>query len=103
LMGISLMGIPVLVKRAKYFPAFLSSSAAIASMVGLFALSLFPRLVPSLTNLDYSLTIFNSSSTQRTLGIMLIIALIGVPIVITYTILIYRVFKGKVALTKDSY
>ncbi|MCX6138287.1 MAG: cytochrome d ubiquinol oxidase subunit II [Ignavibacteriales bacterium] len=33
LMGISLMGIPVLVKRAKYFPAFLSSSAAIASMV----------------------------------------------------------------------
>ena len=99
----SVLAIPVLVKKAKYFLGFLSSSGAIVSMVGLFALSLFPRLVPSSTDLSYSLTIFNSSSTQRTLGIMLIIALIGVPIVLAYTIMIYRVFKGKVTLTKESY
>ena len=34
---------------------------------------------------------------------MLIIALIGVPIVLGYTIFVYRIFKGKVVLGKDSY
>jgi len=33
----------------------------------------------------------------------LIIAFVGMPIVISYTIFIYRVFKGKVELTKESY
>jgi cytochrome d ubiquinol oxidase subunit II len=34
---------------------------------------------------------------------MLIIALIGVPIVVGYTIWMYRIFKGKVVIDKDSY
>jgi len=34
---------------------------------------------------------------------MLVIALIGMPIVIGYTIFVYRVFKGKVVLGEDSY
>ena len=34
---------------------------------------------------------------------MFIIALIGMPIVIAYTAIIYRVFKGKVILTEESY
>jgi len=34
---------------------------------------------------------------------MLVIALVGMPIVLAYTILICRVFKGKVLLTKESY
>jgi cytochrome bd ubiquinol oxidase subunit II len=99
----ALLYLPVAVKARKYFLGFLASSVSIASMVGLFAVSLFPRLVPSLTDLSYSLTIYNASSTQKTLGIMLIIALTGVPVVIAYTIFIYRVFRGKVVLTKESY
>ena len=75
----------------------------IALMILLVALSLFPRLVPSSIDLASSLTIYNASSTPRTLTAMLIIALIGMPIVIGYTIFIYRVFKGKVIITHDSY
>lgn len=99
----SMLYIPVAVKAGKYFAGLLASSAAIAAMFGLAAVSLFPRLVPSSINLRYSLTIYNASSTHRTLATMLVIALIGMPIVLAYTILIYRVFKGKVLLTKESY
>lgn len=99
----SIISIPVLVKMGKNGWAFVSSSLMIASMILLSALSLFPRLVPSRTNLEYSLTIFNASSTQRTLETMLIIAIIGVPIVLGYTIFVYRVFRGKTEITNDSY
>ncbi len=94
---------PVALKANKYFVTFLSSAITIASVIGLAALSLFPRLVPSNIDLNFSLTIYNSSSSDRTLLTMLIIALIGMPLVIIYTIFIYRVFKGKVVLGKESY
>ena len=74
-----------------------------ASMIGLTAVSLFPRIVPSSIDLANSLTIYNASSTPRTLTVMLIIALIGLPLVIGYTAYIYRVFRGKVVLSKESY
>lgn len=85
-------------QRAKrYFHAFLASCATIASQTALAASGLHPRLVPSSLDLeDASLTIYNASSTERTLLVMLVIALVGVPIVIAYTAFIYRCFKGKV-------
>lgn len=89
------------VKRYGY--AFIASSAVIAAMMGLAALSLFPNLVPSSLGAAYSLSIRNASSSPRTLGVMLVIALIGMPLVIAYTAIIYRVFKGKVVLGEDSY
>lgn len=100
---ISILLIPVMVNAEKFGRAFLASSIVIFSMIGLMALSLFPRLVPSITNLDYSLTIYNAASTPRTLETMLIIALVGMPLVIGYTIVIYRIFKGKVVLDEHSY
>ncbi len=99
----SIMYIPVGLKAKQFGKSFIASSVTIASMILLTALSLFPRLLPSSWNLNYSLTIYNASSTPRTLWTMLIIALIGVPIVLIYTIYVYRVFKGKVVLNKDSY
>ncbi|MGE5498194.1 MAG: cytochrome d ubiquinol oxidase subunit II [Syntrophothermus sp.] len=99
----SIVYIPVGLKAADKKYAFISSSVMIASMIGLMAISLFPRLVPSITNLQYSLTIYNSSSTPATLTAMLVIALIGMPLVIAYTAIIYRAFKGKVVITEESY
>ena len=95
--------IPVMVKAEKFGRAFLASSVTIGCMIGLMAISLFDKLVPSSIDLAYSLTIYNASSTQRTLFTMLIIAIIGMPFVIGYTIIIYRVFKGKVVLDEHSY
>ncbi len=103
LMLIAIIYIPVALKSEKFGRAFFSSSLTIACMIGLMAISLFPRLVPSLTDLNNSLTIYNASSTERTLFTMLIIALIGMPFVIGYTIFIYRAFKGKVRLGEESY
>ncbi len=95
--------IPVFIAAGKYFRAFLASSTMIAAMMGLMAVSLFPRMVPSSINLEYSLTAYNASSSEITLQTMLVIALIGMPLVIAYSIFIHRVFRGKVEITKESY
>jgi cytochrome d ubiquinol oxidase subunit II len=95
--------IPVVLKSGKMGRAFLVSSLLIAAMLGETALSLFPRLVPSSIDLSNSLTIYNASSTPLTLETMLIIALIGVPLVIGYSIFIHYVFRGKVEITEESY
>jgi cytochrome d ubiquinol oxidase subunit II len=83
--------------------AFLSSCAAMISLMALFAIDQYPNLVYSLPNPLNSLTIYNAASSSKTLGIMLIIAGIGVPVVIAYTICIYWIFRGKVKLDRMSY
>jgi cytochrome d ubiquinol oxidase subunit II len=64
---------------------------------------LFPYLVYSLPHPENSLTIYNAASSPKTLGIMLLIAGIGVPVVVAYTISIYWIFRGKVKLDHLSY
>ncbi|RPI04297.1 MAG: cytochrome d ubiquinol oxidase subunit II [Ignavibacteriae bacterium] len=95
--------LPIFLKAEKYFLAFLASSLIIVSMLGQMALSLYPRFVPSSLDLNYSLTIYNSSSSTLTLQTMLIIALIGMPIVIVYSLFIHVIFRGKVEITEESY
>src|SRR5271156_540000 len=83
--------------------AFLSSCMTIITLMLLFGLNLFPNMVYSLPNPENSLNIYNAASSHKTLGIMLIIAGIGVPIVIAYTICIYWIFRGKGKLDRMSY
>ncbi len=99
----SLVYIPVATRGEKYFRAFFASSTAIACMIGFIGMSIYPWLVPSVTDLNFSLTIYNASSTPRTLKVMLTIVLTGMPLVIAYTIFIYRVFRGKVVLDEEEY
>jgi len=83
--------------------AFLSSCATMLTLMALFGLDQFPNLVYSQPNPENSLTIYNASSSPKTLEIMLIIACIGVPVVIAYTVCIYWIFRGKVKLDRMSY
>jgi cytochrome bd ubiquinol oxidase subunit II len=83
--------------------AFLSSCAAMITLMALFAVNIFPNMVYSLPNPENSLNIYNAASSHKTLGIMLIIACIGVPIVIAYTVCIYWIFRGKVKMDRMSY
>ena len=83
--------------------AFLSSCGAIITLMLLFGLNLFPNLVYSLPYPEHSLNIYNAASSPKTLGIMLVIACIGVPVVIAYTVCIYWIFRGKVKLDRMSY
>ena len=100
---LAIANIPREIYRGSEFRAFLSSCASIAALLALFAAGIFPDIVISTINPDYSLTIYNASSSQKTLGIMLTIALIGMPFVIGYTVTIYWIFRGKVKLNKMSY
>ena len=86
-----------------FFRSFISSSISIIMFMILTAVAIFPNIVISNPNPELSLTIYNASSSQKTLWVMLVIVLIGFPFVLTYTILIYRTFKGKVKLDKSSY
>ncbi|BBH52106.1 cytochrome d ubiquinol oxidase subunit II [Fluviispira sanaruensis] len=83
--------------------AFLSSSATLIAFTALFGVALFPNLITSSLSPEYSLSIYNASSSEKTLNLMKIIAFLGMPFVITYTLIIYWVFRGKVKLGKFSY
>jgi len=83
--------------------AFFSSCTAIAMLVFLFGLALYPNLVTSRPNPENSLTIYNAASSEKTLKIMLIIACIGMPFVVTYTAVMYWAFHGKVKLDEHGY
>jgi cytochrome d ubiquinol oxidase subunit II len=83
--------------------SFAVSSLAIVALVGILGQALFPLMVPSFPGLGHSLTIRNASSTPLTLKVMLTIALAGVPVVLAYTIWIYRKFLGPVVLDEHSY
>lgn len=100
---LAIANIPREILKGKDFFAFLSSSASIAALLALFALGVFPNLVYASNNPANSLNIYNAASSQATLKIMLIIALIGIPFVLAYTISIYWIFRGKVKLTNMSY
>lgn len=68
------------------------------SFIGLFlaaGTALFPNLITAANDPNLSLTIYNSSTGLYTLQVMAVIALVGMPIVIGYTIFVYRLFKGK--------
>ena len=59
------------------------------------AVALFPNMVPSLGNRNFSLTIMNASSSYLTLKTMLVLALIGMPIVLVYTAWVHVTFSGR--------
>lgn len=95
--------VPYALSRKRPGLSFIASSLSIAFFVALFALGMAPNMVHSSLNPEWSLNIYNAAASPKTLGIMLLIALIGMPLVLTYTIVIYRVFRGKVKLTAESY
>jgi cytochrome bd ubiquinol oxidase subunit II len=83
--------------------AFASSCATIAALTFLFGVALFPDLIHSSLNPDWSLTVYNAASSHKTLAIMATIAALGLPFVLAYTSVVYWVFRGKVQLGKFSY
>jgi len=91
-----LVTIPRASRAGKAGTAFVASSVVIVAAIFLAAVSVFPRLVPSLHGLENSLDIYNSASSKKTQGVMLVIALLGMPLVLGYTAVIYRIFRGKV-------
>lgn len=84
--------------------AFASSCGNVICLMALYGIGTYPNVIRAVNDPEMlSLTIYNSSSSETTLKVLLIIALIGVPLVISYTCCIYWVFHGKVKLDSTSY
>jgi len=83
--------------------AFLFSSAAIAAILATLGLVLYPTIVPALGTPERSLTVENAASSTKTLGVMLAIALAGMPLVVGYTAFIYSRFRGPVVVDEHGY
>lgn len=77
--------------------AFACSSLTILLTVFIGIIGLFPSLIPSSISPEFSLTAFNTSSSNYTLGIMTIVVAIFVPIVLLYQIWAYYIFRKPVA------
>jgi cytochrome d ubiquinol oxidase subunit II len=83
-------------RRERNGISFIMSSLIFAGLWGIVGASLHPLLVRASNLLYNSLSIYNASSSELTLKVMLLFALIGMPLVIAYTAFVYKVFKGKV-------
>ena len=81
-------------------PAFLLSALAVVGIIATAGLALFPFLLPSSAHPEMSLTIWDSSSSQMTLFLMLVATVILLPIVALYTAYALRIMRGKVRIAE---
>ncbi len=100
---LSIANVPRLASKGKYLHSFIFSALSISFLLILVAIELFPVILLSTTDKANSLTVYNAASSDKALGIMLTITAIGLPLVIGYTIFVYRTFWGKVRLDDTSY
>ncbi|HEX7490572.1 MAG TPA: cytochrome d ubiquinol oxidase subunit II, partial [Candidatus Limnocylindrales bacterium] len=77
--------------------AFSFTAVTIALAVVALFLHLYPNVMPSSTNAAYNLTINNASSTDYTLSIMTVVAVIFTPLVLLYQGFTYWVFRKRIS------
>jgi cytochrome d ubiquinol oxidase subunit II len=82
--------------QGQAFKAFLASCVTVGSVVATGVVGLYPSLLPSRLDAQYSLTAFNSSSSPYTLKIMTVVALLCVPAVIAYQFWNYWLFRQEI-------
>ena len=90
-----LAGVFMLKRRCSHAAWWLGAIGWIG-MIGTVFGAMFPFIMPSVTNPSQSLTVWDSSSSFRTLAWMLGAAVIFVPLVIAYTGWAFWVMRGKV-------
>lgn len=101
---LSILNVPRMFSRNNDGWAFLSSCFCIVLLFIVYGIGTFPNLVrSSIDPENYSLTFYNSAASTLTLEVLLVIVAIGVPLVLAYGTVIYRVFRGKVKLSSTSY
>jgi cytochrome d ubiquinol oxidase subunit II len=76
--------------------AFVTSAIGIFGIISTAGVSMFPFLMPSDIMPSASLTVWDATSSQLTLFVMLVATLIFLPIVLAYTGFVFRVLKGPV-------
>jgi cytochrome d ubiquinol oxidase subunit II len=82
--------------RGRPVLAWVCSALVPVGTIATAGLSLFPFFLPSSTNPDQSLTVWDASSSKLTLEIMLGCVVIFLPIILAYTGWAYRILRGPV-------
>jgi len=100
---LAVANVPRSLHKGQEYRALVTSSCVIAGTFGLFGIGMFPTLLRSSLNPAWSLDVYNAASSPGTLKIMLIMAVIGMPFVLAYTLGVYWVFRGKVRKDKLHY
>lgn len=95
--GLAILSVGYLLKIQKEGWAFVMTGITIAFSTITVFMGLFPRVMVSSTNPDWSLTIYNASSSPYTLKVMTIVAVIFVPIVLAYQAWSYWIFRKRVS------
>lgn len=79
--------------------AFVLQSGAAGALVFMVAFSMFPNLVnASSGSIGSAITLMSAGASELSLFCMTVILCIGLPFVLVYHVLIYRTFRGRVAL-----
>lgn len=99
----SLIFVPVLLRNKKDTAAFFCSCILLISFVSIYAVGMYPVFAYSSTDMQYSLTLFNSANSYLSLLVIFIVSLCGLPLSFFYFSYIYKVFRGSVSLTPTSY
>jgi cytochrome d ubiquinol oxidase subunit II len=80
--------------------AFIFSAGTIAVFVSTLFYALYPRVMPSSLGSQFDLTITNASSTDYTLKVMTVVAVVMTPLVLIYQGWTYWVFRKRVSASQ---
>ncbi|MCX3058542.1 cytochrome d ubiquinol oxidase subunit II [Streptomyces beihaiensis] len=94
--AVALVGAIGAIKIGREGWSFALSGVTIAAAVAMLFLTLFPDVMPSSLNSDWSLTVSNASSSHYTLKIMTWCAVVATPIVLLYQSWTYWVFRKRI-------
>ena len=78
--------------------AFVASALSVAGVILTAGFSMFPFIMPSSSQPQSSLTVWDAVSSHRTLQVMFWVVVVFLPIVLAYTAWVYRVMRGAVTL-----
>lgn len=92
------LAVAVCGQRAWYRSAFAASALAITGILLACAMTLFPFLLASSLEPQRSLTMWNATSSPKTLQIMLVVVVVFLPLILMYTAWVYRVLRGSVTV-----
>jgi cytochrome d ubiquinol oxidase subunit II len=98
---LALLGAGYFIRARRSGYAFLLTTLSILFATMTIFMILFPRVMVSSTDPNFSLTIYNAASSAYTLRTMSIVALIFVPIVLAYQAWSYWVFRKRVSAKSD--
>ncbi len=88
----------VMLRLGRPGAAFISSALTVKATILTAGIALFPFLMPSSTDPNQGLTIWDASSSAKTLFIMLLCVIVLLPIVLAYTTWVFHVLKGRITL-----